>query len=174
VTLAGQSTVGATGDNPYTYITNCSGGGDMTSPALDTWYSVIASGTILNIDISGFPNASIGAWTGTCGNLVAAGCMNVNGTGNGTLTITQTTAGTVYYIQVSGGTSTATDNNFTISVDSDIDCDDCLVASTLTATPTPSNGAYAPGQVVTFCYEITEWDQQNTNWLHGVQLTFGP
>jgi gliding motility-associated-like protein len=174
VTLAGQSTLGATGANPYNYITNCSGGGDMTAPALDTWYTLIASGTILNIDIAGFPNASIGVWTGTCANLAPSGCMNVNGSGNGTLTITQTTPGDVFYIQVSGGTATATDNNFTITVDSDIDCDDCLVASNLSATPLPTNGSYSPGDVVTFCYEITEWDQQNTNWLHGVQLVFGP
>jgi gliding motility-associated-like protein len=174
VTLAGQSTLGATGANPYNYITNCSGGGDMAAPALDTWYTLIASGTILNINISGFPNASIGVWTGTCANLAPSGCMNVNGSGNGTLTITQTTPGDVFYIQVSGGTAAATDNNFTITVDSDIDCNDCLVASNLSATPLPTNGSYSPGDVVTFCYEITEWDQQNTNWLHGVQLAFGP
>jgi len=173
VTLTNQTTVNATGENPYTYMTNCQGGGDMTNPALDTWYTLVATGTILNVDISGFPNASIGIWQGSCGNLTASGCGNIPAGGTGTVTITQTNPGDVFYIQVSGGTPTATDNNFTISADSDIDCDDCLQASNFTATPLPTNGAYAPGQVVTFCYEITEWEQENTNWLHGVQLSFG-
>ena len=172
-TLAGQSTVGATGLNPYTYLTACSGGGDMTSPALDTWYSFVATGTTINVSIAGFPNASVGLWEGPCANLTGRGCMNVNGSGNGTFSVTQATIGTTYYIQVSGGTSTAVDNNFSLTVDNDIDCDDCLRASTLTSTPNPVNGAYTPGQVVTFCYTVTEWSQENTNWFHGVQIAFG-
>jgi gliding motility-associated-like protein len=173
-TMSGQSTVGATGVNPYTYLTNCSGvGGDMASPALDTWYSFTATGTTANIDISGFPNASVGVWEGPCSSLTGRGCMNVGAGGAGTLVITQVTIGATYYVQISGGTAAATDNNFTLSIDNDIDCDDCLRASTFTSSPNPVNGAYTPGQVVTFCYTVTEWEQENTNWFHGVQITFG-
>ncbi len=150
VTLTNQSTTGATGANPYSYITNCTGGGDMTAPAVDTWYTLTASGTILNIAISGFPNASIGAWTGTCGNLSPSGCINIGASGNGTLTITQTSPGDVFYIQVSGGNATATDNNFTLAADSDIDCDDCLISSTLTATPTPTTVLTCRGRWLLF------------------------
>ena len=174
VTFTGQSTVGAVAENPYSYITACNGGGNMASPALDTWYSFVASGTIVNVNITGFPNASVGLWEGPCNNLAGRGCVILNAAGNGVLTVTQIIPGTTYYIQISGANDVQTDNNFSIAVDNDIDCDDCLRTSTLTASPTPVNGAYTPGQVVTFCYTVTAWEQENTNWFHGVQLAYGP
>ena len=79
VTLNNQSTVGATGQNPYNYLTQCTGGGNMAAPALDTWYSFVASGTTINIAIAGFPSASIGLWSGTCNNLTGVACLNVGG-----------------------------------------------------------------------------------------------
>ena len=161
ITLTGQSTVNATGANPYVSLTGCSGGGNMASPALDVWYSFTTSGTLANINITGFPNASIGFWTGTCNGagLTGLSCTNLGGSGNGTLSIPSLTIGQVYYIQISGNSPTATDNNFTIAVDNDIDCNDCLRGTTLTATPAPVNGTYSPGQVVRFCYEVTDWTQ---------------
>ena len=173
VTLNNQTTENATGENPYSYLTGCTGGGNMTAPALDTWYSFTATGTTANIDISGFPNASLGVWSGTCGNLAGLACLNVNGSGSGTLTVNQIQIGATYYIQVSGGNATATDNNFTLAVDNDIDCDDCLVQSSLTSTPAPVNGTYLPGQVVTFCFTVSEFSEENTNWFHGVQIDMG-
>lgn len=173
-TLSGQTTVGATSNNPYNYLTGCSGSASsMAAPALDTWYRFTATGTTVNINISGFPNASVALWTGTCGNLLGRDCMVAGGGGSGTLTVTQIQIGQTYYIQVSGNSATATDASFTLAVDNDIDCDDCLRQSTLTATPLPVNGAYQPGQVVRFCFNITEYQEMNTNWLHGVQITFG-
>ena len=88
VTLNNQTTVGATGANPYTYLTGCTGGGNMQSPALDVWYTFTATGTSLNFAISGFPNASIGIWTGSnCNNLTGVACTNIGGGGNGTLIV---------------------------------------------------------------------------------------
>jgi gliding motility-associated-like protein len=173
ITLTNQSTVGATGANPYSSIINCSGGGNMTSPAVDTWYTFVSSGTTVNINISGFPQASIGLWSGGCGNLTPRGCLNIGGSGNGTLVVTQTNPGEVFYIQISGGNATATDANFTLAVDNDIDCNNCLQSTTLTATPAPVNGTYLPGQVVNFCFTVDDFSQQNTNWFHGVQITMG-
>lgn len=170
VTLNSQTTVGATGSNPYNYLGNCEGGTtDMESPALDTWYSFVATGTTVNIAITGFTGANIGLWEGTnCNNLSGRGCSV-----DGALTVTQITAGNTYYIQVSGNTATATDGSFTLAVDNDIDCNNCLRAATITASPAPINGAYQAGQTVTFCFKINQWVQQNTNWLHGVQVTLG-
>jgi gliding motility-associated-like protein len=168
VTLNSQTTVGATAPNPYTYQTACTGGGDMTTFALDTWYTFTATGTVLNVNITGFPNAQIGVYSGDCNNLLGRGCST-----NGSIVVTQIFPGDVYYIQVSGNTTTATDNNFTISVDNDIDCNDCLTESNLTANPPPTNGGYAPGQVVQFCYTVTDFQEINTNWFHGVQISMG-
>lgn len=172
---ANGTITGATAANPYTYIgSGCSGSAStMASPANDVWYSFTATGTTVNINISGgVANPNIALYTGNCGNLAGRGCAVGTNAGAGTLTLTQMTIGQTYYIQVSGNSPTAT-GNFTISVDNDIDCNDCLRVSTLTATPAPVNGAYQPGQSVQFCYSITEWSQQNTNWIHGVQISFG-
>lgn len=168
-TLNSQSNVGATAANPYIFIPDCEGGtADMAAPALDVWYRFQATGTTVNISIAGFPNVHIALYSGTCGNLQGRGCSI-----DGSLTVEQITSGQTYYIQVSGNSATATDGNFSISVDNDIDCDDCLRQSSLTANPQPVNGAYLPGQVVRFCYTISEYRHMNTNWLHGVQVAFG-
>jgi gliding motility-associated-like protein len=145
----------------------------MTTFALDTWYSFTASGTTANVNISGFPNANVAVWSGTCGNLLGRGCTILPNGGSGTLTVTQLQSGQTYYIQVSGNSTTSTDNGFTLAVDNDIDCNDCLLNASITATPAPVNGGYQPGQTVQFCYTISGWSQQNTNWLHGVQITMG-
>jgi len=173
VTMNSQTTANATGASPYVYLTGCSGGGDMQAPALDTWYSFTASGSTLNMDISGFSNASIGLWGGTCAVPVGQGCANVGGSGNASFTFTSLTIGSTYYIQISGGNATATDSDFSITLDNDIDCNDCLITSSLTASPLPVNGTYLPGQVVTFCYTVSNWVETNQNWFHGVQVTMG-
>lgn len=173
-TLNSQTTVGATSSNPYIYQTQCQGGGNMQTFALDTWYSFTASGTTANVALTGFPNANVAVWSGTCGNLLGRGCMILPAGGSGTLTVTQMTAGQTYYIQISGNTTSATDGSFTIAVDNDIDCNDCLLNSSITASPAPVNGGYQPGQQVQFCYTVSGWSQQNTNWFHGVQIAMGP
>ncbi|MFZ5554667.1 MAG: beta strand repeat-containing protein, partial [Bacteroidota bacterium] len=172
-TLNNQSTVGATGATPYVYQTGCSGGGQQASPALDTWYSFVASGNQVNVNITGFPNASVALWTGACNNLQAWGCANIPAGGSGTLTAYQLVIGQTYWIEISGNNATATDASFTLAVDNDIDCNDCLQTASITATPAPVNGGYTAGQVVTFCYTVSGWIQQNTNWFHGVQITYG-
>jgi hypothetical protein len=146
----------------------------MTTFALDTWYKFTASGTTVKINVSGFPNANVALYTGTCGNLGGIGCTILPSTGSGTLTVQQIQAGQTYYIQISGNSTTATDDNFTLAVDNDIDCNDCIRGGTITATPPPVNGGYQPGQTVQFCFHVDQFSEPNTNWLHGVQFGFGP
>ncbi|MFN5182217.1 MAG: beta strand repeat-containing protein [Bacteroidota bacterium] len=165
--------IGATAANPYTYIADCgTGTADMVNPALDVWYSFVATGTSVNINITnitgslGTPN--IGLYSGTCNSLGGVGC-DIDGS---PATFTGTQPGQTYYIQISGSTPTGA-GNFTISVSNNIECGDCLQNSNLTASPMPVNGYYSPGQTVTFCYQITGYTQVNTNWLHGVQFSWG-
>ena len=49
----------------------------------------------------------------------------------------------------------------------------CILDNQLTVNPAPINGTYQPGQTVNFCYSITDFSQENTNWLHGVVPNFG-
>lgn len=173
VTVAG-TTASATATSPAVSILDCqSGTADQFAPSRDVWYRFVATGTTVNVTMTGtLATPNIGLWTGNCTALQAWGCGIGANSGALSATFTQITIGQTYYIQVGGNSTTAT-GNFTLSVDNDIDCNDCNRVSTLTASPLPVNGAYNPGQVVTFCYTISSWSQQNTNWLHGVQITMG-
>ncbi len=50
----------------------------------------------------------------------------------------------------------------------------CLTGYTLTASPLPTNGTYACGETVTFCFTVTFWNSTNANWFQGMTATFGP
>lgn len=167
--------IGATASNPYPYLTNCnpSGGGTSTSIAAhDVWYSFVATGFNITVDItSTFSTPNIAVWQGVCGSLTGRGC----GTGTGgfaSVFIDQFVPGDTYYIQVSG--LDAEEGNFTMDIHNNINCDNCMLLSSLTVSPSPVNGMYQPGQQVDFCYHIDQYAEVNTNWLHGVQLDFGP
>lgn len=168
------SNIGATAANPYTYLTDCnpSGGGtSMSVPAHDVWYQFTATGYQLTVQINAtFNTPNLAIWQGTCGDLGGRGCAT--GTGGATsLTVDQLVPGNVYYIQVSG--FDVEEGNFTLTVNNNINCDNCMLLSSLTVTPPPVNGMYQPGQQVNFCYHVDQYAEVNTNWLHGVQLTFG-
>jgi gliding motility-associated-like protein len=168
------STFGSSADNPFIYQTNCQGSSNsMNAPNLDVWYKFTATGTILNINLTGFPNANIALWSGNgCGNLAGLGCSIGNAAGITSLVATQANIDSTYYLSIGGNTNTQT-SNFNLSIDNDIDCNNCLRQSTLTANPVSINGAYQPGQVVQFCFKVTEWQIQNHNWFHGVQISMG-
>lgn len=165
--------IGATASNPYCYQTGCSGGTTMSHPANDVWYKFTATGYKLIITItSTFQNPNVAVFSGNCSSLGGGigGCA-VGTTGGTSLSIEQLTIGTTYYILVSGnGSETGT---FTMSINNNVSCMDCLISSELIASPAPISGTYAPGQTVNFCYHISKYNQVNTNWLHGVQMSFG-
>jgi gliding motility-associated-like protein len=165
--------VGATAANPYVSIIDCgTGTADMASPALDVWYSFVASGPTVVIGFSNitgtFGTPSIGLYSGTCTSLTPTGC-DVDGSPG---TFTGMVSGQTYYIQVSGNSATAA-GTFTISVQNNQECGDCLTQASLVANPPPVNGYYYPGQTVSFCFTVFTYNQVNTNWFHGVQLSYG-
>ncbi|MFL5765726.1 MAG: PKD domain-containing protein [Bacteroidia bacterium] len=171
VNVAG-TLVGATPGSPYIYQPGCTGG-SMAVPANDVWYSFTASSYQMVATVtSTFGTPNIAMYSGTCGALGGGvgGCAVGAGT-SVTLTVEQMVPGTTYYLQVSGATGAT--GTFNLSVQNNKDCADCLNASTFTATPLPTAGMYAPGTVVNFCYHVGQYTQINTNWLHGVQMTFG-
>jgi hypothetical protein len=159
--------VGATPGSPYIYVAGCS----ASVPANDVWYSFVASGYELQVTVnSSFSSPQVTCYYGSCSALAGKGCARGT-SGTVTLILDQMTIGSTYYLQVSGGTGQT--GSFTMDVKNNIGCTDCLVASTISATPTPVSGTWAPGQTVNFCYHIAQYNQVNTNWLHGVQLSFG-
>ena len=170
--------IGATYPMPYTTLLNCQTTGNQPGPAMDVWYSFVASGNQVSINIT--PGAvpvlqspAITLWTGSCGSLVGFNCDN-NGTvaGNNSALFQPLTPGQTYYIQVSGMNSTSA-GNFNMSVSASNDCNNCLQIGNLTVSPAPVGGTYPPGTTVNFCYHITSYTQVSANWLHGLTYTFG-
>ena len=173
VTFTNLTNVGAQTENPYTTLINCQGSGqDMASPATDVWYSFVPSGLSLDITINGLINdPNVALWAGNCGNLIGAGC-DIGSGGSLTTTIDQLNPGDTYYLQISGG-DLNDEGTFDLTLQNNVDCNACLLASTMTVDPLPVNGTYQPGTVVTFCFTVDEWNQTNTNWFQGVVPIMG-
>ena len=164
----------ATAPTPYSSLLGCQpANANMASPAADVWYSFTITAPTLNILINGgLATPNIGLYQGNaCNALTPRGCAIGN---NGVLNATFSGLGAgTYYLQVSGG-NMLDQCNFTLSVRNSYDCNDCVFQSTLNVNPQPVNGFYSPGQQITFCYTITNYNQASINWLHGVVPTFGP
>ncbi|HEX3166975.1 MAG TPA: hypothetical protein VHQ93_11995, partial [Chitinophagaceae bacterium] len=173
VTISG-TTINATPSNPYLYMTGCSTGGNQQAPALDVWYSFVATGTLLHLNLnSSFGMPNIALWTGSCAGLLGIECARGNNSGVLNFTYPGLSPGTTYFIQVSGNTSTA-QGNFSFTIDNDIDCNSCLTSASFTANPAPFNGTYVAGQTVQICFTVNGFNQTSLNWLHGIEYTFGP
>ncbi|TXB63443.1 hypothetical protein FRY74_12745, partial [Vicingus serpentipes] len=176
VPLCGSSSVqtfnfttnGATAENPYSALA-C-----MDAPAADVWFSFIATGNELDLNInSGMNDMNVGLYYGsngsTCGDLLGFNCGTSNN-GNFSELYTGLVTGDLYYLQISGANETDTDD-FTLELESMLNCDVCLLQAGITASPGPTNGVYQPGTSITFCLEISEFDQISSNWLSGVVPT---
>ncbi len=173
-TVVGNIT-NATPGNPYIYQNSCSGAGGpfQSIAANDVWYSFVATGYQANITVnSSFTNPNIAFYSGNCAALGGGigGCAVGTG-GNVSLTVNQMVPGTTYFLQVSGNVGQV--GTFTLGINNAVDCQDCLQSTSLTVNPLPVNGAYAPNTTVNFCLHVGKYKTINTNWLHGVQLTFG-
>ncbi len=164
----------ATPGNPYIYQTGCTGSSaTMSFPANDVWYSFVATGYQTNINItSAFANPNVALYSGNCAALGGGigGCAVGTG-GSVSLTVNQCVPGTTYYLQISGATGQV--GTFTMNINNSVSCANCLVNSNITVTPPPVGGAYPPNTTVQFCFHIGQFNTINTNWLHGVQLSFG-
>ena len=171
-TLA-TTNVNATPEVPYVTLTGCG----MASPANSVWYTFVVPpmgyGVVITVAGATFANPNIALWQGAnCNVLSGFGCV-VGAGGTATLNIgSGMVVGNNYYIQISGNTGQS--GTFNLSVHAYQDCGNCLNAATLTVNPLPVNGTYQPGQVVSFCFHIDLYTQIGQNWLHGIQLTFGP
>jgi len=152
----------------------CQDGTDVPSPAADVWYSFVASSNQLTIDIqSELSAASIGLYQGSsCGNLLPFACNNSE-TGNVDLFAVGIQPDSTYYVQISGADEND-QGEINLVIESSNNCDFCVITAGLTAMPTPVNNAYPPGDTVTFCFSVTEWNQTAANWFHAVVPEFGP
>lgn len=174
-TFPGLTNVNGISEQPYTTLINCQPSNviPMASPATDVWYSFVNNGNQINIVINGtIQTPNIALYQGDCNGLIGRGCA-IGAGGTLTTSFDQMVPGQTYYLQISGG-DVADQGTFTMALQNTNSCVDCLVESTFTANPLPNSyGMYDAGTTVTFCYTITDWLQQNTNWLHAVIPSFG-
>ena len=98
------SSIGSTAANPYVYMIDCgTGTTDMADGAVDVWYSFVASGTELEVNLSGsLVNPNIGLWSGNCINLTGRGCAIGDASGDLTESFGPLIVGETYLIQISG------------------------------------------------------------------------
>jgi len=93
---------------PYTNSQNASA---ATGPVVSTcagmndgvWYTVVGNGADIIVELSGVTgwDPEIGVYTGSCGTFTCVGSVDDGGTGGGeTYTITASTAGTTYFINL--------------------------------------------------------------------------
>ncbi|MEI2760272.1 MAG: PKD domain-containing protein [Bacteroidia bacterium] len=162
----------ATAEMPYTTLTGCNPSGNMASPASDVWYRLNLTGPTLNVQISGgiqTPNVALYSGT-TCNNLIGRGCA-IGAGGILNTTFGGLAAGT-YFLQISGGSLTD-QCDFNLALQNNFDCQGCVIVNNLVVNPPPVNGTYQAGQLVNFCYTISDYNQTSVNWLHAVVPTFG-
>jgi hypothetical protein len=168
-----MSNVAATASNPYSTVAGCA------IPASDVWFRFQATGTQLSLFLNSDPADSlvtpnVSLYQGNaCNALLPLACFTGS---NGSLPSTvfaPLSPGGFYYIQISGN-SVADVGNFTLFIRNNLLCNPCLLGSTFTATPPPTNGSYNAGQTVTFCYTVNNYSTTAANWLSGIDLDFGP
>ena len=155
------TTVGSTPGNPYIYLPGCSGGNtDMTVFANDVWYTFVATGTQLEINLTGtLSSQNIGLYAGNCADLAGNDCVIGDNAGNITGYIFEPlTPGETYYLQISGNSTTEV-GTFDLSINNNVDCSDCFQGGIFTANPPPVNGTYQAGESVEFCFTVTDYTQ---------------
>ncbi len=82
---------------------------------------------------------------------------------------------TTYVIAISNANATQGNFNacFTVNNDNSVCNQTDQLSVTATSMGSPLSGPYQPGEQVTFCYTITNFQQANCNYLEGIVPTFG-
>lgn len=157
---------------------NFAGNNCYDFPDETVWYSVITTAssatmaiTLTSTDLTA-PYFSIFT-TSNCTNFTIVNCTQ-GSAGSATNTI-GVMGSTTYLIAISDDLGAA--GNFTLCVKVNDDNSVCNKNNSLTVTATsmgsPLAGPYQAGELVSFCYTITNFTQSNCNYLQGIVPSFG-
>ncbi|NRA11612.1 MAG: hypothetical protein HRT57_06635, partial [Crocinitomicaceae bacterium] len=153
---------------------------DMLFPTV--WYEFTTDATTVGIDIdlSSATDLSDPEFTLFQGN----SCLTwtfvecVEGTGGSAQSLSLVVSpNTTYVIAVSD--ASGDEGNFDLCISQFSDSSPCnttssIVESSSSDPTTPVGGPYSYGEVVSFCYNITDWQVgASSNWLSGIVPTFG-
>jgi hypothetical protein len=104
-------------------------GGFISPTSQDVWYSFVAAGTTHTITVTGNFDGVLELLRGTCGSLTNVDCSDAAGN-NETLTLTNLTSGTTYFVRYYAAVANPTNGAFTI----------CITAPAPTCAPITSLG----------------------------------
>lgn len=152
---------------------------DMPNPTV--WYTFTTGATAAQINVSVTsatmtdPEFTIFSNTTLClGPYTILDCVEGTG-GSATTNSLLVSPNTTYYIAVSD--ATGDQGNFNLCITQNPDNSACNTNDNLTVIATSMGsaltGPYQPGEVVTFEYTLTDWQQINCNYLGAVVPTFG-
>ena len=151
---------------------------DQLNPAV--WYQFTTGATAATIDISmtsgdlSEPEFTLFLGDACAGPWTIVNCTEGLG-GTATANNVPIAANTAYTIVVSDVTGDEGDFNLCITQNPDNSA--CNTNNSLTVTATslgsPLTGPYEPGEDVTFCYTVTDWQQFNCNYIGAFVPTFG-
>ncbi|MCO6488375.1 MAG: T9SS type A sorting domain-containing protein [Phaeodactylibacter sp.] len=173
-TLTGDNS-GATPSTPAFQLADDLGGGPaLNGPSADVWYELQPTGSRLDINLEGMDGGPVLIlFQGDgCDGLLPIAWAGSAGTAN---LESPVEPGQRYFL-LAGGADAGNQGPFTLTATTFNDCNTCARRrGVLSADPPPVNGFYQAGQQVQFCYRATFWDPgQSLEWLHGVEVQFGP
>ncbi len=147
-------------------------------PNATTWYSITTGAGSASIDFSltsaALTNPYYTVFTTTnCLTYTIISCVQgAAGSATGTTTVSPNTT---YLIAVSDANAVQGSFNFCVRVNNDNSACNRNQDLTVTATSMGSalTGPFQPGEIVTFCYSVTDYTQFNCNYMAGFVPTFG-
>ncbi len=150
---------------------------DMNRPV--AWYQFTTPNqvTSLNINMSSpqlnSPYFSIFS-TSNCNNFNVIFCKK-GSNGNVTANSVMVQPNTTYYVAIAD--DNGNQGNFNLCITPNLNSNLCNLNSNLVVTQTskgsPLTGPFLPDELVTFCYTITQFNQNGCNYLQGIVPTFG-
>src|ERR1043165_3254356 len=147
-------------------------------PDATVWYSITTGSSSASIDFNLTSAALNNPYytvftTSNCFTYTIVDCVQGSGgAASGTTTIT---ANTTYLIAVSDGSGAEGSFNFCVTVNNDNSARNKNHSLTVSSTSmgSPLTGPFQPGEVVTFCYSVTDYTQYNCNYMEAFIPTFG-
>jgi len=142
------------------------------------WYSITTGldAASINVAITStvMTNPEFTVFTNACGPYTIVECLE-GSAGNATINSILVSPSTTYLIAVSNWSGSS--GEFQLCVSQNADNSACntnnSIAVTATSLGSPLGGPYQPGEQVTFCYTITDYQQVNCNYLGAVIPSFG-
>ncbi len=148
----------------------------FASGSPDVWYKFVSTSTSINIDALGFNGldtffVKLFYSQGSCFSLVPLSCeTSINGFIS--MNFLTPNIGEEYYIQI-GGNDYYKAGDFTLTINTQNICNECVNESSVVLDPAPWFGRYGISETVSMCYTVDRWDYIGGADLHGIVPRFG-